>query len=204
MLRGLSVLSAVVLGVSLVGCATAPTAPTVLALPGKNKTFAQFQQDDFNCRNYAQSVIGGTTPGQANANSAVGGAAVGTVVGAAAGALLGAAAGNAGAGAAIGAGSGLLLGTGIGASNGQAAGASLQQRYDFGYIQCMTANGENIQTVAAPAPYPAAYPAYVYGYPPYSYPTYAYPPVVVPQVSLGFGFFGGRGGYYGHRGYWGH
>lgn len=195
MIRSLSVFSVLALGAC---AAVPPSGPSVLAVPGTNKTFAQFQQDDFSCRNYAQAQIGPTSPAQAGTNNTVVGAVGGTALGAAAGALLGAAAGNAGAGAAIGAGSGLLVGTGIGASNGEASTASLQQRYDFGYIQCMTANGENVQTVAAvPYPVPTPYPAYAYGYPAYGYPAYGYPG---PTVGIGFGF--GGGGYYGRRGYW--
>ena len=174
---------------ALAGCAVeAPTGPSVLAVPGKDKTFAQFQQDEGTCRNYAQSQVAPVTPGQAAAGNTVAGAAIGTVGGAAVGALIGAAAGNPGAGAAIGAGSGLLVGTGVGASNGAYAAGDLQRRYDFAYIQCMTANGENVQTAAAVGP----------SYPAYGYPSYAYEPdpVIVGGPVIGFGF---GGGYWGHR-----
>ena len=190
--RGLSVFSVLAVG----ACAVAPpSGPSVLAVPGKDKSFAQFQQDDYSCRSYAQTVIGPTTPGQAGTNAAVGTAAAGTVIGAAAGALLGAAGGNAGAGAAIGAGSGLLLGTGVGAANAQSSSGSLQQSYDFAYIQCMTGNGENVQTATA-VPYPVAVPYPTYAYTPY-YP-YPEPYYAPPSISLGFGF---GSGYYGRRGY---
>ena len=179
--------------------ATPPTGPSVLAVPGKDKTFSQFQQDDANCRGYAQSLVGPTSPAQAGRQSQIGGSVGGTAIGAAAGALIGAAAGNAGVGAAIGAGSGLLVGTGVGANNAQASSGSLQQQYDWGYIQCMTGNGQNIQTVTAvPYPVPTPYPAYAYGYPAYGYPGYGYG--YGPTIGLGFGF--GSGGYYGRRGYW--
>ena len=75
----------------LAGCATVPSGPSVLVLPGSGKTFEQFQADDLVCRQWAAQLTG-TTPGQASAASTAGGAAVGTVVGAAAGAALGAAA----------------------------------------------------------------------------------------------------------------
>ena len=75
-----------------------PAGPTVAVMPGQGKSFEQFQADDANCRNFAQSRIG-TTPGEAATNSAIGSAAVGTGVGAAIGALAGAAAGNPGLGA---------------------------------------------------------------------------------------------------------
>src|SRR5579871_3334039 len=91
-----------------------PAGPTVAVMPGQGKSMEQFQADDGNCRNFAQSRIG-TTPAEAATNSAVGSAVVGTGLGAAVGALAGAAAGNAGLGAAAGAGAGLLLGSSAGA-----------------------------------------------------------------------------------------
>ena len=94
----------------LAACATYPSGPSVMALPGTGATFDQFRVDDGACQNYAQQVLGIRTPQQIASDSGVNSATVGTVVGAAAGALLGAASGNAGAGAAIGAGSGLILG----------------------------------------------------------------------------------------------
>ncbi len=175
-----------------------PTGPSVLAVPGKDKSFAEFQQDEGSCRNYAQSQIGATSPSQAATQAGVGSAAVGTVLGAAAGAVIGAAAGNPGAGAAIGAGSGLVLGSGVGAGNAAVSAGAVQQRYDFSYIQCMSAKGENVQS-PAPAGYgyaPYGYPAYAYG-PAYPYP-YPYPGVVVGGPVIGFGF-GGYHGYYGRR-----
>jgi hypothetical protein len=171
-----------------------PAGPTVLAVPGQGKNFAQFQQDEGSCRSYAQAQIGPTTPAQAGAESGVASAAVGTALGAAAGAAIGAAAGNVGAGAAIGAGTGLALGAGVGANNAALSAGALQQRYDFSYIQCMTAKGESVQSPP---------PAYAYGYAPYGYPAYAYGPgypypgVVVDGPVVGFGF--GYHGYYGRR-----
>jgi hypothetical protein len=183
-------------------CAFAPpSGPSVLATPGNNKDFATFQQDEITCRNYAQNRIGPVSPSGVAGQSTVNGAVAGTLLGAAAGAAIGAAAGNAGAGAAIGGGSGLLLGSSIGANNGAYAGSDLQREYDYGYIQCMTAKGDNIQ-IAQPGPYyePGYYPGYAPGYAvpgpyyaPYPY-AYAPPPFV---ASFGFG-----GGYYRHGGGW--
>jgi hypothetical protein len=180
---------------SLSACAVAPpTGPTVLAVPGKDKSFAQFQQDDGSCRNYAQDRIGPTSPSEAATQSGVGTAAIGTVLGAAAGAVIGGAAGNPGLGAAIGAGSGLALGAGAGASNAAVSGGSVQRAYDNAYIQCMSGNGEQVQTASA-APPGYAYPAPAYGYPYYPAP-YPYP-VVVGGPVIGFGYW--HGGYYGRR-----
>ena len=183
--------SAVLLGSLALGACVAapPTGPSVAVMPGPGKTLAQFQQDDFTCRGYAEQQIGGAQPAQAANDSAVNSAVVGTGLGAAAGALLGAAAGNAGVGAAAGAGAGLLLGSAAGAQNAQVSGAALQQRYDLGYMQCMAANGESV-----PPPQQAARPAYyapAYAYPA---PVYYYPPPVYygPSVAVGVGFGGGR------------
>ena len=125
------------------GCATMPSGPSVLVLPGPEKPFEQFQADDYVCRQWAGQQIGMTAQQTANENTAKG-AAVGTVIGAGAGALLGAATGHAAAGAAIGAGSGLLVGTAAGAGAGQEYGWEAQQRYDNAYVQCMYSKGNEV------------------------------------------------------------
>jgi hypothetical protein len=51
-----------------------------MALPGSGKTFDQFRADDFECRQYAQLQIGGTSPNQAANDSAVTSAVVGTLI----------------------------------------------------------------------------------------------------------------------------
>src|SRR3990170_2580137 len=85
------------------GCATIPTGPSVMVLPGTGKSFEQFQADDAVCRSWALQQTG-TEPGTAATRDTLTGAAVGAVVGAGLGAAIGAAAGHPGAGAAIGAG----------------------------------------------------------------------------------------------------
>ena len=149
-----------------------PTGPTVAVMPGQGKSFQQFQEDDYNCRNFAQSRIG-ITPSQAATNSAVGSAAVGTLGGAAIGALAGAAAGNAGLGAAAGAGAGLLLGSAAGAGASQQSYAWAQHDYDVAYVQCMVSNGNQVPQAAAAPGYPGGYyppPGYAYRPYPYAYP----------------------------------
>ena len=129
----------------IAGCATPPpSGPSVMVLPGSGKSFDQFRFDDYECRSYASSQIGGATPQQASVDSGVKSAAIGTAVGAAAGGLMG---GNSGAG--VGAGVGLAAGAlaGTGAANSSAY--SLQQRYDFGYQQCMYAKGHQIPMAAS-------------------------------------------------------
>ncbi|MDA8249943.1 MAG: glycine zipper family protein [Rhodospirillales bacterium] len=146
-----------------------PTGPSFAAMPGSGKSFDQFRSDDFRCRQIAAASIGNVSPGQAATQSGVASAAVGTGVGAAAGALLGAAGGSAGTGAAIGAGAGLLGGGALGLGAAQASSGAMQRSYDITYAQCMTAAGENVPDLNAPAPYGA------YPYPPpmmYAPPAY--------------------------------
>ncbi len=125
------------------GCATMPNGPSVRVLPGPGKSFEQFQTDDVVCRRYAEQSIG-ISPQQTVNQSAVSGAAVGTLIGAGAGALIGVATGHPAAGAAIGAGSGLLVGTASGADAGNISGYEAQRRYDNTYIQCMYAKGNQV------------------------------------------------------------
>jgi hypothetical protein len=172
-----------VAALALGGCAIVPpTGPEVVAMPGKDKSFAAFQADDAACRQYASAQIGNTAPGDAASQSAIGSTVVGTIAGAAIGTVIGAATGNPATGAAVGAGGGLLVGGAGGAGAAQASDAALQRRYDIGYAQCMSAKGESVQvpTVAY-----QAYPAYAYGpYDPYYYPPY-YGGV---RLGIGFGF----------------
>jgi hypothetical protein len=128
-------------------CATVPTGPSVMVLPGTGKNFEQFQVDNAVCRDWAAHETGTTTKSAAT-GSTVTGAAVGTAVGAAAGAAIGAAAGNPALGAAVGAGTGLFGGTVAGASAGSAARGPIQRRYDNAYIQCMYAKGNQVPVAA--------------------------------------------------------
>lgn len=136
-------LPSIAIGVLLTGCATVPTGPSVMVLPGSGKSFEQFQIDDATCRQWAAQQTG-TTTARATTGSTVGGAAIGTAVGAAAGAALGAAAGSPATGAAAGAGVGLVGGTVAGANRAEGASHSVQRRYDASYMQCMYAKGNQI------------------------------------------------------------
>lgn len=127
----------------LTACATVPTGPSVLVLPGSGTNFDQFQADDAVCRQWALQQTG-TTPNQAGAASTVTGAVVGTAVGAGLGAAIGAASGSPATGAAVGAGVGLFGGTAVGAGNAYGAGISVQRRYDNAYVQCMYAKGNQV------------------------------------------------------------
>jgi hypothetical protein len=136
----------------LAGCASAPTGPGVMVLPGSGKSFDQFRFDDHECRQYAASQVGGATANQAATDSGVKSAVVGTAIGAAAGGLMG---GNAGAG--VGAGIGLVGGALAGTGAANTSGRTLQQRYDFGYQQCMYAKGHKIPMARDYAPRPSRY-----------------------------------------------
>ena len=173
---------------ALGGCAVAPpTGPSVAVMPGKDKNFDAFQADDLTCRQFAAQQIGGVAPAQAANETVAGSAVVGTVLGAAAGAAIGAATGNPAAGAAIGAGSGAVLGTATGVANAQDTSYSLQQRYDIGYMQCMSAKGNSVPPALAYPQTAYVYPGYPYGYP-YPYP-YRYPGWYGPAfIGFGFGF----------------
>jgi hypothetical protein len=138
--------------VLVTGCATVPTGPSVMVLPGTGKNFEQFRTDDALCRQWASEQVG-TSEERVAKESAVSGAAIGTLLGAAAGAAIGAAAGSPGTGAAVGAGAGLLGGTAVGASRADAAGGSVQRRYDQTYMQCMYAKGNQIPTARGVHPY---------------------------------------------------
>lgn len=128
------------------GCATMPTGPSVMVLPGTGKSFEQFQTDDAVCRQWAIAQTG-QTPQQVASKDTVTGSVAGTLIGAGLGAAIGAASGSPATGAAIGAGSGLLVGTAAGAGAGQTSGWSAQHRYDNAYQQCMYAKGNQIPGV---------------------------------------------------------
>lgn len=124
---------------TIAACTTIPSGPNILVLPGSGKSFEQFRTDEFDCRNYAQSQLGGATPGMAAEDSMARSAVLGAVAGAVVGALV-----DGGRGAAVGAGTGLALGGVSGAGAGQVSAHNLQRRYDFAYQQCMYARGNRV------------------------------------------------------------
>lgn len=127
--------------IALTACATTPLGPTVQVLPGANKPFQVFTEDQDTCKKYAEAQ----TKGQADAanNKAVGSALLGTALGVGLGAAVGGSRG-AGTGAAVGA----IVGTGVGTDKSQDAQYSIQQQYDNAYIQCMYAKGNQVPGVA--------------------------------------------------------
>lgn len=169
MLKPLPVVALLVLN----SCATVPSGPSVLILPGTGKNFDQFRNDDAVCRQFASLQAEGRTPAQAAAASGVGSAVTGAALGAATGAAIGG-----GEGAAIGAGVGLgaggLVGTGAAARSADIA----QERYDIAYIQCMYAKGNRV-----PVPGRILYEDRRDSYPPPPPPTTSPPPPSGPETS---------------------
>jgi hypothetical protein len=146
---------------ALAACATTPSGPNVMALPGSGKSFDQFRYDDFECRQFAQAGVGGGTPNGIAADAGVKSAVVGAAIGAAAGALAG---GNSAAGP--GAAAGLVVGALAGSGAANASSHTLQNRYDIGYQQCMYAKGNKIPMAEQQAPRPRHYRNPGYGYAP--------------------------------------
>jgi hypothetical protein len=110
-----------------------------MALAGTGKSSDQFRDDDWYCRNFADSHVGGVEPAEVSRSSTVKGAAAGTAIGAGIGAAF-----SGGGGAAIGAGVGLLLGVAVGAGSGESSAYAVQRRYDQAYVQCMYAKGHKV------------------------------------------------------------
>lgn len=126
-------------------CVSMPSGPSVMVLPGSGKSFDQFRAEDNDCRQFASSQVGGTTPDGAAENSGVKSAVIGTAIGAAAGALIGGRSNPAAMGAAV----GLLGGSTMGAGAANQSQYVLQQRYDIAYQQCMYAKGNQVPGAGA-------------------------------------------------------
>lgn len=134
------------------GCATTPTGPDVMALPGTGRSFDEFRADDLACRDYAFQQIGGKAGEQAANQKVISSAAIGTAVGAVAGAAIG---GRDAAG--VGAGMGMVIGGASGADAARGSVFGSQRRYDHAYVQCMYAKGHRVPvsgqyTLSPPAP----------------------------------------------------
>jgi len=132
--------AAALAALALGACATIPTGPSVMSLPGSGKSFDQFRLDEMDCRQYSSAQIGGTTANQAAIDSGIKSGVVGSVIGAAAGAAIGGDSRAAG----VGAGVGLLGGSMAGSEAGRSSGSELQRRYDMAFIQCMYAKGHRV------------------------------------------------------------
>ncbi len=125
------------------GCATVPTGPSVMVMPGPGKPFDLFQQEDVTCRQYARQQIGATPQETINNNTAAG-AVTGGAIGAGIGAIL---SGGHGPETVFGAATGAIIGGASGAESGRYHGYEAQRRYDIAYQQCMYANGNMVPGV---------------------------------------------------------
>lgn len=180
-LRGLALLCTVVF---LAGCAVTPSTPTVIVLPGSQKTQSQFQADVAACQQQAESLV--APMAQAANNQAASNVVIGTVIGAAAGALLGQGSYNPGAVAAWGAGTGMLVGSAAAGGSSQVSSLTLQQQFNIAYMQCMYQAGHQVpgqpvyrRPPAASAPPPPPPPNYrPQAVPPQGYP----PPMAAPPL----------------------
>jgi hypothetical protein len=160
-------------------CATEPMGPTVQVLPGQNKPFEVFQNDQVLCKQYADQQVAG----QADAANqrGLGEAVITTALGAGLGAAVGG-----GRGAGVGAAAGGLVGANVGSGTSGRAGQSIQQQYNNAYVQCMYAKGNQLPAPPPPRVYvapPAVYypaPVYVAPPPPGYYPAPAAPPAAAP------------------------
>ena len=160
------------------GCATVPSGPSVMVMPGVQKNYAQFQADQMACQQNAQAAIGGESAGQAAANAAVANALIGTALGAAVGAIMGSWSGSAGPAAAWGAGAGLLYGSAAGANASGWTYAEAQRRYDMAYVHCMYLLGNAVPGRMAPRGVASSNaPAFP---PPNTPPPASYPPPNTP------------------------
>lgn len=172
----------------LQGCAVVPAGPSVLVLPGAQKSATQFQADQAGCQQQAQAQVAPSV--DAANNQAAATAVVGTAIGAAIGALIGYGGyggyGNyANQSAAWGAGAGLMYGGAVGSGSSQAANLGLQQRYDNAYAQCMVLRGNQMpgmasyrRSVPAMPPPPPNYP------PPNARPPSLPPPNTLPPAGI--------------------
>src|SRR5574340_1785510 len=114
--------SVLALPLLVVACAQTPMGPTVNVMPGPQVSFADFQNDQTLCKQFAEQAVSGQAQ---NANlRGLGAAALTTAVGAGLGAAIGG-----GHGAGIGAASGALGGAGIGAVTSSNAQVSIQDQY---------------------------------------------------------------------------
>jgi uncharacterized protein YcfJ len=154
----------------LAGCVTPPRGPTIPVMPGPNKNFDAFRQDDDACRDYAFQLTSGGAK-EAN-NKAVASGVIGTVLGAGLGAAVGG-----GRGAAIGAASGAVVGTAVGANSSDHSQGGLQRQYDIAYAQCMSSKGNQVNMGG---PGYGGRRGYRYGPPPAYYPPPPPPPGYYP------------------------
>ncbi len=124
----------------LAACAQTPMVPTVQVLPGPGKSFANFQNDQAVCRQFAQEAVGDQAQG-ANLHG-LGVAALTTVLGAGLGGAIGG-----GRGAGIGAAAGALGGAGIAGARTSRTQYTIQAQFDAAFVQCMYSLGNSVPSM---------------------------------------------------------
>jgi hypothetical protein len=127
----------------LAACAQTPMGPTVQVLPGPNKSFADFQNDQAICRQFAQQAVGDQARG-ANLRG-LGVAALTTALGAGLGGAIGG-----GSGAGIGAAAGAVGGAGLAGVQTSQAQNSIQAQYNAAFVQCMFSLGNSVPSMGPP------------------------------------------------------
>ncbi len=147
--------------VALGACASTPMGPMVEVMPGPNKPFQVFQDDEVVCQHYATQQVGSRA--DSVNEKAVGGAILGTVLGAGLGAAIGG-----GRGAGVGAALGSIVGLGSGAGSSEAGERGIQRQYDIAYAQCMYSRGNQVpgyqsEHPVAPPPPPPSPPSHAQG-----------------------------------------
>ncbi len=160
--------AALAAALALAGCVSAPLGPTVPVMPGKNKSFAQFQADQDYCEGYANDRVAGRV------NAANDQIARNTVLGAALGAILGGAIGGDTRGAVVGGAAGAAVGAST--AHPDYRQYSTQEQYNIAFAQCMKYRGNEIAE-----PYGPRRPQPRYrDYPPPPPPPGDYPPPPPP------------------------
>ncbi len=122
---------------ALSACVETPMGSTVPVMPGPNKSFGSFQNDQAMCRQFAQQAVNDQVQG-ANLRG-LGTAALTTALGAGLGGAIGG-----GRGAGIGAAAGALGGAGLGAARSSNAQASIQAQFDNAFAACMYSLGNTV------------------------------------------------------------
>ena len=125
----------------LPGCATSPQGPTARVMPAPGKPFQVFQQDQEQCKQFADTETNGNAL-LSNAKQ-LGTAVVSTALGGVLGAAL-----SHTRGAPIGGALGAIIGTGAGARGAAGDQMAMQSRYDLAYTQCMYSRGNQVPGVA--------------------------------------------------------
>jgi len=133
------IIASVVILAMLVGCASAPTGPTVMVMPRAGQDFKQFKADNEECKQYASDEAEKTSNASFKNGAATTGVLMG--IGALAGLLL---MGGRSVNVGTGAGAGLIAG-GLAGSLGQNKKEDqAQAQYNMAFQQCMFAKGNAV------------------------------------------------------------